>query len=55
MKEGDLVCLLFGGGVPYILRPKGHRYIFIGDCYIDGLMEGQAMSGMVAVPLFEIM
>ncbi|PMD37937.1 hypothetical protein L207DRAFT_384472, partial [Hyaloscypha variabilis F] len=44
MKEGDLLCLLFGGGVPYILRPKDHRYIFIGDCYVDGLVEEQAMS-----------
>jgi hypothetical protein len=54
MKEGDLLCLLFGGGVPYILRPKDHRYIFIGDCYVDGLVEEQAMSGIVGVKLFEI-
>jgi hypothetical protein len=55
MKEGDLLCLLFGGGVPYILRAKDDRYLFIGDCYVDGLMEGQAMSGIVGVKLFEIM
>ncbi len=54
MKEGDCLCLLFGGGVPYILRPKDGRYIFIGDCYVEGLMEGQALIGIVGEQLFEI-
>jgi hypothetical protein len=43
-KKGDLVCVLFGGGVPYILCPKGRRYIFIGESYVHGLMEGQAID-----------
>ena len=57
MREGDVLCILFGGGVPYILRQKGSRYIFIGDCYADGVMEGQAMrliSNDRDVKLFEI-
>jgi hypothetical protein len=33
MKEGDAVVFLFGGVVPYLLRPDGDMYMFIGDCY----------------------
>jgi hypothetical protein len=43
-RKGDLVCVLFGGGVPYILCPKGRRYSFIGESYVHGLMEGQAIE-----------
>jgi hypothetical protein len=43
-KKGNLVCVLFGGGVPYILCPKGRHCIFIGESYVHGLMEGQAIE-----------
>jgi hypothetical protein len=52
MKEGDLLCLLLGSGVPYILRPQGGRYLFIGDCYVDDLMEGQGLCGLIPRRLF---
>lgn len=43
-QKGDLVCVLFGGGVPYVLSPKGKNYTFIGQSYVHGLMEGQAID-----------
>jgi hypothetical protein len=54
MKMGDFSCLLFGGEVPYILRHKGGRYIFIDDYYVERLVEGQALTGIVGEQLFEI-
>jgi Heterokaryon incompatibility protein (HET) len=54
MQEGDCLSLLFGGNVPYILRPKDDRYLFIGDCFVDGIMEGQALMGIVASQVLEI-
>jgi hypothetical protein len=47
MQAGDLICVLFGGRVPFIVRPKlpeeeRGQYELIGECYIHGLMEGQA-------------
>lgn len=30
-QEGDLVCLLFGAGVPFILRKEGQKFISIGE------------------------
>lgn len=43
-RKGDLVCVLLGGGVPYVLSPKGKYHTFIGESYVHGLMEGQAVE-----------
>jgi hypothetical protein len=40
----DLVCVLFGGQTPFILRRDGERYQFISDCYVHGIMEGEALD-----------
>ncbi|KAF2964937.1 hypothetical protein GQX73_g8625 [Xylaria multiplex] len=39
----DLVCIIFGGGVPYILRAHKNGFLFIGQSYINGLMGGEAV------------
>lgn len=41
---GDEICVLYGGRVPYVVRPCEKGYIFIGECYIHGLMHGEAMN-----------
>jgi hypothetical protein len=43
MQEKDVVVVLFGGPVPYILRPKGGHYELVGECYVHGIMEGKAI------------
>lgn len=37
MRPGDQVCVLFGGRVPYVLRPRGQQWAFIGDSYLHDL------------------
>ena len=46
MKAGDIVCVLFGGRTPFVLRPlsDSERYVFIGECYIHGWMRGEAID-----------
>ncbi|TGO29517.1 hypothetical protein BPAE_0014g00680 [Botrytis paeoniae] len=52
MEVGDEVCLFYGGQTPYIIREvaKGfnqtseHEYVLLGDCYVDGWMDGEAME-----------
>jgi hypothetical protein len=40
---GDQVCLLLGGQVLYVLRDREDGYReFIGECYVHGMMDGQA-------------
>ncbi|CAI6094288.1 unnamed protein product [Clonostachys chloroleuca] len=43
---GDVVVILYGGDVPYLLRPSGEpgTYRFIGECYFDGVMSGEAFA-----------
>ena len=41
---GDKICILFGGSVPFVLRDTGDgHFIFIGECYIHGIMDGEAI------------
>ena len=44
-KEGDLVCILHGCSVPVLLRRgrDGVHYTFIGECYVHGMMDGEAV------------
>lgn len=46
-EEGDLVCCLAGGSVPYVLRQSddGDDFKLIGECYIHGVMQGEALRG----------
>ena len=50
-EEQDLLCVLYGCSVPVVLRTlKDNRgketgeYKLIGECYLDGMMDGEAMS-----------
>jgi hypothetical protein len=45
MNTGDVVCVLFGGDVPYVLRRKGSHWQFLGCCYVHGIMKGEALKG----------
>ncbi len=40
----DKVCILLGCNVPLVLRPHGETYEIIGECYIHGIMKGEAMQ-----------
>lgn len=52
-KVGDVIVVLFGGKVPFILRPKqsvplpdqpdGQEWVFVGECFVHGRMH----SGVV--------
>ena len=45
-KVGDLVCVLLGGQVLYVLRSTDqyNLYEIVGECYIHGLMDGEAFE-----------
>ena len=44
MRPGDLVCILSGGRVPFIVRAEGSYFRLVGESYVYGLMEGQAVK-----------
>jgi len=41
--EGDLVCLVLGGEVPFVLRRSDDEYELVGECYVHGLMDGEGL------------
>ncbi|KAF4892904.1 Heterokaryon incompatibility protein 6, OR allele [Colletotrichum fructicola] len=44
-KKGDLVCILHGSEVPFVIRKEtGGKYSVVGECFMHGIMEGQALQ-----------
>lgn len=41
MKEGDVIVVLYGGDVPYVLRPNGDDWLFLGECWVQDIMNGE--------------
>ena len=50
IQRDDLICVLFGGQTPFLLRPNGEHYTLLGPCYVHGVMDGEAMSMEEADP-----
>ncbi|OAL07502.1 hypothetical protein IQ06DRAFT_289217 [Phaeosphaeriaceae sp. SRC1lsM3a] len=44
MSPGDVVVVLYGGNTPYVLRPRGGVYLFLGQAYVDNIMQGELME-----------
>lgn len=45
MKPGDMVVVLTGASVPFIVRPiDGERFKLLGECYCDGIMDGEIVG-----------
>ncbi|KAH7014782.1 heterokaryon incompatibility protein-domain-containing protein [Ilyonectria destructans] len=50
-QPGDSICVLVGGEVPFVIRPTGRgTYTLVGECYIDGVMDGEALEAVAASP-----
>ncbi|RKK20316.1 hypothetical protein BFJ66_g7364 [Fusarium oxysporum f. sp. cepae] len=43
-RSGDRIALLQGGKTPYVLRRAGEKWKILGDCYVHGIMSGEAWS-----------
>ncbi|KAL8747764.1 MAG: hypothetical protein Q9190_000422 [Brigantiaea leucoxantha] len=43
-KSGDRICILFGGQTPFVVRPVKQGYELLGEAYVHGLMNGEALD-----------
>lgn len=43
-KVGDKVYVLLGGEMPFVLRPKDSHFLFRGEAYVHGIMDGEALT-----------
>lgn len=50
LAKGDIICVLYGGPTPYALRPTSipGEYTYLGDCYVHGMMHGEAVGSSKA-------
>ena len=48
-EAGDAVSLILGCDAPFVLRDRGDgTYQIIGECYLHGVMDGEAMKDTAA-------
>ncbi|KAL4897597.1 hypothetical protein BDV59DRAFT_168048 [Aspergillus ambiguus] len=46
MEKGDLICILFGYPWPVVLRRVDSHYIYLGSCFVLGIVDGVALQGI---------
>ncbi|KAH7401437.1 hypothetical protein BKA66DRAFT_450431 [Pyrenochaeta sp. MPI-SDFR-AT-0127] len=44
VKEGDRIFVAPGCSFPFLVRPDGDNYRVVGECYLDGFMNGEALD-----------
>ncbi|KAB8265020.1 heterokaryon incompatibility protein-domain-containing protein [Aspergillus pseudonomiae] len=44
--KGDIIGILFGCETPVVLRKIDSHYIYIGACYVVGIMDGDPLAGI---------
>jgi hypothetical protein len=38
-------CILFGSQMSMLLREEGDWWLFVGQAYVHGIMDGEAIDG----------
>ena len=46
IKAGDKIAILFGCSTPIVIRPHGKYFQILGEAYIQGLMDGEALDSL---------
>jgi hypothetical protein len=44
VRPSDVVVVLRGGQRPFVLRAVGAHYVLIGEAYVDGVVDGEAVG-----------
>lgn len=42
-ETGDIVCIILEASVPFVLRLEGNAFKLIGECYVQGVVKGEAL------------
>jgi hypothetical protein len=43
-KEGDAICIILGCNMPLVLSARGSYWKLLGPCFINGIMQGEAIE-----------
>jgi hypothetical protein len=48
-QAGDLICVFVGASTPFFVMEMEDEYFrLVGECYIHGLIDGEAMDDLLA-------
>lgn len=61
-RRGDIVCIVFGAQIPFVLREVakvhltryGKHYRLVGECYVHGILCGEALELEIRPELYEV-
>lgn len=42
--SSDIICIMLGCSVPVVLRKVQDHFLLVGECYVHGLMDGEAIG-----------
>jgi hypothetical protein len=54
VQPGDRVVILMGGQLPFVLRPVDRHHLLVGEAYVQGIMDGEAMERQRHDELFRL-
>lgn len=43
LRVGDKIAILFGCSTPLVIRPAGDKFEVVGEAYVQGFMDGEAL------------
>ncbi|KAH8670713.1 heterokaryon incompatibility protein-domain-containing protein [Ilyonectria robusta] len=44
IRVGDVICIIYGCSVPLVVRPLKDRWQVVGEAYVQGFMDGEALA-----------
>jgi hypothetical protein len=44
VRKGDKLAIIFGCSMPIVIRPQGKFFQVLGEAYIQGIMDGEALE-----------
>lgn len=53
-EAGDLICVLCRCPMPFVLRRQGDGYVIVGEVYVHGIMDGEAVTADSEIIEFNI-
>jgi Heterokaryon incompatibility protein (HET) len=53
LRVGDLICVILGCSVPLLIRKLGDHHVLVGECFVWGLMDGEALRGRKAKDILD--
>lgn len=46
LESGDVICIFPLLSVPLVLRPVDDHFLLVGECYVDGIMDGEEANAV---------